>query len=159
MSLAAISREAGLHKDWLCRHLATVDPHAAEAARQAASNRRFDARWLPVIRGLGFADVRGYLTDRHLLRHQSVRAIAVEVGFSRSAVETALDRHGLVKVAHATSRRRCASHAAAVANRFGFPDVDAYLADRRAAGLSWRQIATECDQPPSWLRRRAGRSA
>ena len=29
--LAAISREAGLHKDWRCRHLATVDPAAARS--------------------------------------------------------------------------------------------------------------------------------
>ena len=30
-SLATISREAGLHKDWLSRHLADVDPEAAAA--------------------------------------------------------------------------------------------------------------------------------
>src|SRR6201996_4151168 len=33
-SLAAISREAGLNKDWLGRHLAEVDPAAAAAIRQ-----------------------------------------------------------------------------------------------------------------------------
>ncbi|MEV6233170.1 hypothetical protein AB0L88_35420 [Saccharopolyspora shandongensis] len=159
MSLAGISREAGLHKDWLSRHLATVDPDAARAITAGMAQRRHDRRWLPVIRGLGFADVRGYLADRHLVRHHSVRAIAAEVGFSRSAVETALARHGVAKAPHATSRQRCAARAAAVADRFGFPDVEAYLADRRAAGLSWRTIAAECDQPPSWLRRRAGRSA
>ncbi|PKW16623.1 hypothetical protein [Saccharopolyspora spinosa] len=157
-SLAGISREAGLHKDWLSRHLATVDPDAAHAITDDAAQLRHDTRWLPVIHGLGFTDVRGYLTDRHLVRHHSVRAIAAEVGFSRSAVETALARHGLTKAPHATSRQRCVERAVGVANRFGFPDIDAYLADRRAAGLSWRTIAAECDQPPSWLRRRAGRS-
>ena len=35
-SLAAISREAGLHKDWLSRHLADVAPAAAAAVPRAA---------------------------------------------------------------------------------------------------------------------------
>lgn len=155
-SLAAISREAGLHKDWLCRHLATVDPETARAVSGSAACRRFDAPWLPVIRPLGFTDVRDYLHDRHVLRHRSIKAISTEVGFSRSAVETAMTRHNLTKVLHATSRRHCADRAATVAARFGFPDMAAYLADRRAAGLSWRAIAAECDQPQSWVRRRAG---
>src|ERR1700723_3084775 len=38
-SLAAISREAGLHKDWLQRHLAEVDPAAAAAVRQRSADR------------------------------------------------------------------------------------------------------------------------
>ena len=157
-SLAGISREAGLHKDWLSRHLAAVDPDTARAVAADAARCRHDSRWLPVIRPLGFTGVRDYLADRHLAKHRSVRAISVEVGVSRSAVETALARHGLTREAHATTRRSCAERAAAVAERFGFPDLDAYLRDRRAAGMSWRAIAAECDQPPSWVRRRAARS-
>lgn len=155
-SLAAISREAGLHKDWLCRHLAIVDPDAAAAVAGITACRRLDAPWLPVLGPLGFTCVRDYLQDRHVLRHQSVKAISLEVGFSRSAVETALARHNVTKVLHATSRQHRADREAAVAARFGFPDIAAYLSDRRAAGVSWRAVAAECGQPPSWVRRRAG---
>src|ERR1700685_2130853 len=38
-SLAAISREAGLHKDWLHRHLAEVDPAVAAAVRREPAGR------------------------------------------------------------------------------------------------------------------------
>src|SRR5580704_13108826 len=59
-SLAAISREAGLHKDWLHRHLAEVDPAVAAAVRQRAAGN--DApRWLEAVAALGFADVPSYL--------------------------------------------------------------------------------------------------
>jgi hypothetical protein len=149
-SLAGISREAGLHKDWLCRHLATVDPVvAAEIAETDARRRRWDAPWLPVVRELGFTDIAGYLTDRHVTRRQTVQTIAAEVGMTRGAVETALDRHGVTRVAHTASRGRCQDRAAEVAARFGHADIDSYLADRRANGLSWRSIAVECGQPPS----------
>src|SRR3984957_8756332 len=53
-SLAAISREAGLHKDWLHRHLAEVDPAVAAAVRLAPSGRD-GPRWLPAVTALGFA--------------------------------------------------------------------------------------------------------
>ena len=45
-SLATISREAGLHKDWLSRHLGDVDPEAASAVR-ALQHERWDAGWRP----------------------------------------------------------------------------------------------------------------
>src|SRR5262249_49461904 len=77
-SLAGISREAGLNKDWLSRHLGSVDPVAAEAARHRRP-RRLDARWLPALRRLGFADVPGYLHERHTVQHRTVNAIAAEV--------------------------------------------------------------------------------
>src|SRR5215472_15072906 len=38
-SLAVISREAGLNKDWLSRHLRCVDPAAAQAVRQRRPQR------------------------------------------------------------------------------------------------------------------------
>jgi hypothetical protein len=54
-SLSAISREAGLHKDWLCRHLAKVDPVTAREVAEAVTGpgpsagtrggSRSSARW------------------------------------------------------------------------------------------------------------------
>jgi lambda repressor-like predicted transcriptional regulator len=38
-SLAAISREAGLHKDWLCRKLASVDPETASLVASRTRTR------------------------------------------------------------------------------------------------------------------------
>lgn len=147
-SLAAISREAGLHKDWLSRHLSTVAPEVTTDSRH-----RQDARWLPTVRALGFPDVSTYLRDRHLTRHHTVSAIAEEIGLPRAAVQSALTRHGVPRQAHATTRSRRDHRAAEVAARFGFSTLDAYLADRRATGMSWRAIASECGQPQTWVRR------
>ena len=157
-SLAAISRECGLHKDWLCRHLATVDP---AAAREVAGLplARLDAPWRPVLRRLGYADVRSYLVARHVDGRRTVAAIAAETGLSRGAVLTALRRHGVPVTAHAAAWGRRQDGAAEVATRFGFPDLGAYLDDRRAAGLSWRAVAAECGRPATWLRRQAGLGA
>jgi len=77
-SLASVSREAGLHEDWMARHLGRVDAAAAELARQHARDRR-DAAWLPALRALGYSDVAGYLRDRHLVQHRTVNAIAAEI--------------------------------------------------------------------------------
>jgi AraC-like DNA-binding protein len=153
-SLAAISREAGLHKDWLCRHLGTVDPAAAAAAARPTAAE--DACWLAVVPRFGFADVSAYLSDRHLVRRDTAAAIAREVGMTSGAVRSALRRHGIELTPHATARSRMTARATAIATRFGFPDLDSYLADRRAAGQSWRAIAAECGQPRTWIRRRAG---
>ncbi|MHA6616465.1 MucR family transcriptional regulator [Pseudonocardia sp. DLS-67] len=155
-SLAAISREAGLHKDWLCRHLRTVDPATAAVAATRLTTPE-DARWLEVVARFGFTDVSSYLSDRHLVRRRTAAAIAREVGVTSGAVRSALRRHGIALTPHATSRARLGAREAAIAARFGFPDLDGYLADRRAAGLSWRAIAAESGQPATWIRRRAGR--
>lgn len=155
-SLAAISREAGLHKDWLCRHLSTVEPTVA--AEIAGGPHSADVRWAPVLARLGFADLAAYLTDRHTVRRHTVSAVAAEAGLPRGAVESALARHGIDRVSHATARARRDDRAAAVAACCGFGDIAAYLADRRAAGHSWQAIADECGQPQTWVRRRAGRS-
>jgi len=34
---------------------------------------RHDARFLPAIRALGFADVPSYLADRHVRRHLTIK--------------------------------------------------------------------------------------
>jgi hypothetical protein len=78
LSLAAVSREIGLHKDWLSRHLVRLDPMAASLARQRPRSQP-DGAWMPILHGLGFDDVGVYLRDRHVLRHQTVNAIAAEM--------------------------------------------------------------------------------
>ena len=154
-SLAAISREAGLHKDWLSRHLGDIDPGAAAAVLQRRS-ARCDARWLPALNRLGYADVASYLTERHLAQHRTVNAIAAEVGMSHHAVGLALRRHGLAPTAHAAKRHAASERATRVAARHDFGSIAAYIADRRAAGWTWRAMAEESGQPPSWLRRQGG---
>lgn len=157
-SLATISREAGLHKDWLSRHLGDVDPEAASAVR-ALQHERWDAGWRPALSRLGFADVAGYLRERHITRHWTVSAIAAEAGLSHHAVASALRRHGLGRTAHAAKRHASRQRAAEVAAGLGFDDISGYLADRRAAGWTWQAIAAESGQPASWVRRQAAASS
>jgi hypothetical protein len=116
---------------------------------------RADARWLPALSQLGFTGVGAYLLDRHSVRHWTVNAMAAEAGVSYHAVETALRRHGLARVAHAAKRHTAQQRAASVAASVGFPTVAAYVADRRAAGWTWQALAAESGQPPTWLRRHA----
>ena len=153
-SLAVISREAGLNKDWLSRHLGCVDPAAAEAARLRRP-QRLDARWQPALTRLGFADVATYLHERHIVQHWTVNAIAAEAGLAHHAVENSLRRHGLARMAHAAKRHEASQRAAQVAARLGFASMAGYIADRRAVGWTWHAMAEECAQPPSWLRRQA----
>jgi lambda repressor-like predicted transcriptional regulator len=153
-SLAAMSREAGLDKDWLARHLHRLDPDAA-AAVAAARHRRHDAAWQPALDRLGFPDVASYLADRHVAAHWTVNAIAAEAGLSYRAAESALRRHGLARVAHAAQRHAAAQRADSVAAGLGFDTITGYVTARRAAGWTWAAIAAESGQPPTWLRRRA----
>ncbi|HEY6501299.1 MAG TPA: MucR family transcriptional regulator [Streptosporangiaceae bacterium] len=155
-SLAAISREAGLNKDWLYRHLAELDPMVAAAVRQAPSDRD-GPRWVQAVTALGFADVPSYLRDRHLVRHQTVSAIGGELGLSNHAVTAALARHGLARTAHAGQRNAVQERAAQLAAVLGVDSVPGYVAERRAAGWTWQAIAAECGQPASWLRRQSDR--
>jgi hypothetical protein len=156
-SLAAISREAGLHKDWLHRHLAEVDPVVAATVRHRAAGN--DApRWLEAVTALGFADVPSYLRDRHHARHQTVRAIGSEIGMSNHAVAAALTRHGLARTAHAGKRNAARERLAQVQAFLDVDSVPRYVAERRTAGWSWQAIAAECHQPVSWLRRQAALS-
>jgi hypothetical protein len=154
-SMAAISREAGLHKDWLSRHLVRIDPAAAGLARRQAGEQA-DLRWRPALQQLGYPDVPNYLRDRHLEQHQTVNAIAAETGLSHHAVRAALRRHGLDHVAHAAKRHQAQQRAADVAARLGYPDIAAYIRHRRSAGWTWAAIAAESGQPQTWLRRHAG---
>jgi AraC-like DNA-binding protein len=131
-----------------------VDPAAAEAVRRRLPQRT-DARWLPATTRLGFADVPGYLRERHINRHWTVNAIAAEVGLTHHTVEAALCRHGLARTAHAAKRHQAHQRAAQVAARLGFETMTDYVASRREAGWTWQAMAAECAQPPSWLRRQA----
>jgi hypothetical protein len=156
-SLAAISREAGLHKDWLSRHLGEVDPVAAAAVPPLRPDR-WDARWMPALRRLGFTSVPGYLRERHVVQHRTVSAIAAEVGLSHHAVGAALRRHRLDRTAHAAKRHAASQRAAEVAAGLGFGSIADYLTRRRAAGWTWQAIAAESGQPQSWIRRQAAAS-
>ena len=151
-SLAAISRQAGLGKDWLSRHLPALDPAAAAAARQRRPER-LDARWRPVIARVGFPDVASYLHQRHIIEHRTVNAIAAEAGLAHHAVESALRRHGLTRTAHAAKRHAARQRAAQAAVELGFGSIADYVSDRRAAGWTWRDISAESGQPQAWLRR------
>jgi len=151
-SLAVISREAGLNKDWLSRHLGCVDPAAAEAARLTRPHR-LDARWQPALTRLGFADLASYLNERHIVQHWTVNAIVAETGLAHRAVASGLRRHGLPQTAHATKRHAARERAAHVAADFGFSSIADYISVRRAEGWTWRAMAAESGQPQSWLRR------
>ncbi len=153
-SLAAVSREAGLHKDWLSRHLADIDPAAAVAARRRRPGR-WDARWMPALSRLGFTDVASYLHDRHVVQHWTVNAIAAETALTRQAVESALRRHALARTAHAAKRHMAGERAGQVAADLGVGAIADYIADRRAAGWTWQAMSAESGQPQSWLRRHA----
>jgi AraC-like DNA-binding protein len=157
-SLAAISREGGLHKDWLSRHLGDVDAAAAQAVRQRRARQAqalLDDRWRPALARLGFTDVGDYLRERHLVQHRTVSAIAVESGLSHHAVRSALRRHELARTAHAAKRHASSVRASEVAAGLGFDSIADYLGKRRAAGWTWQAIAAESGQPASWLRRQA----
>ena len=156
-SLAAISREAGLYKDWLSRHLADVAP-AAAAAVPGQRPARPDARWRPALHRLGFPDVPSYLQERHVRQHHTVSAMAAEIGVTHHAIESALRRHGLDRVAHVAARHAAGERAAQVAARLGYDRISLYLRERRASGWTWRAMAAESGQPESWLRRQAARN-
>jgi AraC-like DNA-binding protein len=157
-SLAAISREAGLHKDWLSRHLDALDPAAAAAASAAAAAARpagADARWRPVLSRLGFDDVADYLRGRHGEGHLTVNQIAAEAGMSRHAVLSALRRHELDAQPHAAARHAARTREAAAAAAVGYATMADYVSRRRTDGWTWAAMAAESGQPESWLRRRA----
>jgi hypothetical protein len=141
--------------DWLSRHLGDVDPAASAAARQRWPDR-WDARWRSALNRLGFPDVPSYLRERHIVEHRTVNAIAAEVGLTNHAVESALRRHGLSRMAHAAKRHVARERAAQVAADLGFGSVAGYVAHRQSEGWTWRAMSADCGQPQSWLRRHGG---
>jgi lambda repressor-like predicted transcriptional regulator len=155
-SLAAISREAGLHKDWLSRHLPGLDQAAADAAGAAARKLRLastEARWLSSVRRLGFADVASYLHQRHAVEHRTMNQIATESGVSQHAARSALERHGVAVQLHAAKRAAAQRRRQAVAAAMGCATVAEYVHLRRSAGWTWAAMAAETGQPQTWLRR------
>lgn len=152
-SLTEISLDCGLHKDWMSRHLPRLDPAAAAAA--AAGVDRLDARWMPVLRAIGFADVASYLRHRHHVEHTSVNAIAREVGLSFHAVTSALSRHGLEIAPHAAKRHSAQARVAQVAAVLGVDSVVDFIEQGRAQGRTWQQLSSASGQPQTWLRRQA----
>ncbi|GIF45735.1 hypothetical protein DFJ67_0628 [Asanoa ferruginea] len=147
-SLAAISREAGQHKDWLSRHVAALAP---TSIRPHAS----DARLRPVAVRHGFADPAAYLRARHVGEHRSVAAIAAETGVTRGTILTALRHHGISPMPHATKRHQAADRDRAVARGLGFDSLAAYVAAGRAQGHTWKRLAADSGLPETTLRRHA----
>lgn len=153
-SLASISRECGLGKDWLSRHLPRLDP-STHAAVGECSPQRADALWADVIARAGFTDVASYLRQRHLVEHRSVNAIASEAGLSFPTVKAALQRHGIEVSAHAARRHAAERRQQQVTAQLGVESIADYIDRRRAQGLTWREMAAESGQPQAWLRRQA----
>jgi len=56
-------------------------------------------------------------------------------------------------VAHARKRNDARQRAAEVAARLGYPDIGAYIDDRRSQRWTWTAIAAESGEPQTWLRR------
>jgi hypothetical protein len=150
-SLSAISRACGLNKDWMSRHLPRLAPAVAAAA--IGGDDRLDARWLPVLRTIGFEDVRSYLHARHVVEHRSVNAIAREVGLSFPAVKSALSRHGITVSPHATKRHAARQRATEVAETLGVRSVTEFIESDQAQGWTWHELGAASGQPVSWLRR------
>ncbi|WP_426510391.1 hypothetical protein ACPPVO_06745 [Dactylosporangium sp. McL0621] len=144
LSMAAVSREAGLHKDWVGRHAPVPD-------RPAPGERRLG----PVGRARGFEGVAAYLRAAHLDEHRSVAAIAAEAGTSRWTVLAALRHHGVEAVAHAAKRHGARQRGQAVAARFGFATFGDYVVARRADGWAGDRLARESGIAASSLRRHA----
>ena len=137
--LAAISRAAGLHKDWLSRHLRQVDPAGASVARQRGTS--LDGPWLPTVRRLGFTDVPSYLRDRHHAEHRTVSAIAARP-WSCTGSSPRCGGTGLAIIAHVTKRHAArGSERTASSPRWGtpaWPAISASAGPTAGRGRRWR---------------------
>jgi hypothetical protein len=154
-SLAAISREAGLHKDWLSRHLSALSPGVAGARRELQPDP-MERRWRLVSRRLGFPDAETYLRTRHVEEHRTVNAIAEEAGLTRAAVRAALLACGVPATAHAAKRHEAGRRDRLVSRGVGFASTVDYITDRRSRGFTWKAMAAEIGMPETSLRRRSG---
>lgn len=153
-SMAAISRDCGLSKDWMSRHLSRLDPSVAEHAR-ASRAAQLDVRWLLAVERLGFSDVGSYLRQRHLLDRATVNAIANEVGLSFHTVKAALIRHGIAASPHVAKRYVAYRRAEAVTSALGVESISDYVTCAQRLGWTWQRMAAESGQPETWLRRHA----
>jgi hypothetical protein len=152
-SLAAISREAGLHEDWLSRHLAALSPTVAGGRRELQPDP-MDRRWRLVSQRFGFSNVATYLSTRHVGEHRTVNAIADEAGLTRAAVRAALIAHDIAPTAHVTKRHEAARRDRLVAEGAGFASSADYVTDRRSRGVTWKAMVAEIGMPETSLRRR-----
>ncbi|WP_238014522.1 hypothetical protein KZZ52_06320 [Dactylosporangium sp. AC04546] len=143
MSMAAVSREAGLHKDWVARHAPAAKPHHT------------DVRLGPAARAAGHDSVATYLRDAHIDRHHTVAAIAASAGVSRATVVAALEHHGIPVRTHATKRAGAETRREAAAVALGHGSVAGWVAARRAAGATWSALAAESGLAATTLRRYA----
>ena len=150
MSLAAISREAGLHKDWLSRHLAVVAPALSGRRPRDQSTQR----WLDAVAALGFDDLESYLRTRHLIEHRTIAFMAAETSLSPAAILAAMADHGIVPVAHAGKRTEAAERDRQIIGSAECETVADYLADCRARGVTWKQLSAQTGVPQASLRRR-----
>ncbi|MEV8517271.1 hypothetical protein [Dactylosporangium sp. NPDC051484] len=142
LSMAAISREAGLHKDWVCRHAPVTQRPAPGEARLG-----------PVARALGHAGVSAYLRAAHVEQHRTVAAIALEAGVSRWTVLAALRHHGIEPAVHAATRHAAEARGRSAARALGFASIGAFVAARRAEGAPWSALSAESGIAPTSLRR------
>ncbi|HKS99820.1 MAG TPA: hypothetical protein VJT31_09850 [Rugosimonospora sp.] len=156
LSMAAISREAGLHKDWVSRQAPTVAPQIAQARHQIQPHHT-DVRLQPVARRFGFGHPAAYLRARHVEQHRSVAALAAEAGVSRATIRAALTHHGIAVRAHATTRHQAAQRDQAVAGALGFDSLADYIAARRTHGATWTSMVAESGVAETTLRRHAWR--
>lgn len=152
MSLAAISREAGLHKDWVSRQLPVVAPGIAQALGNLRPHHT-DVRLRPVAHRLGYPDPGAYLRAGHVEQHRSVAAIAAEAGVSRWTILAALRHHGIDPVSHATKRHQARNRDQAMARSLGYDSIASYVADRRARGATWKSLVAESGLAETTLRR------
>lgn len=155
LSMTAISQEAGLHKNWVSRHLPAVAPHLA-GTRHTVQPHHSDVRLRPVAHRRGYPDTAAYLRAAHAEQHRSVAAIATEAGVSRWTILAAMRHHGIEPIAHATKRHHAAHRSHTVAAALGYDSLAAYVADRRAAGTTWKSLAAESGIAETTLRRHGG---
>jgi hypothetical protein len=129
-------------------------------SRQAGNDQRATVRAFE----LGFADLRGYLTDRYTDKAWPIPPVAAELGVGESIVTRLLRALGVRRVrateaVAAAARRGRAREAALVAGRrrarladLGFADLAGYLADRVVGkGWSLRRVRAELRVGIAWL--------
>jgi ROS/MUCR transcriptional regulator protein len=114
--------------EWFRSVLAHLRQHGWDQARYRAA---FGLERAQSLEGAATRRRRAAVFIQRRQREPAVRA-GCEVG-RRWVASGDLTR----AASRATTRARLTARGAAIAARFGFPDLDSYLADRRAAGQSW----------------------